>query len=190
MKSKVSFILLLTIFFPTGCEDNFSKQSTPEWVDNIISRTTNNSLLVGVWSYSSIVSYNNTDCSGEGELSDYNGTVTYGEMDGIRTENLLLTFSDFQQKGYSENVFQDMCSQKNGSLNTSGDCELTWDTHFEYYLTDDGYCESYSKDSSKEKFITFCGILAQLDVSTEITFSWDSDKTEKSGCKIVGLTIQ
>jgi hypothetical protein len=190
MKSKVSFILLLTIFFPTGCEDNFSKQSTPEWVDKILSRTTNNSSLVGAWSYSSIVSYNNTNCLGEGALSDYNGTVTYGEMDGIRTENLLLTYSDFQQKGYTENAFQDMCSQKNGSLNTSGDCELTWDTHFEYYLTDDGYCESYSKNSSKEKFITFCGILAQLDVSTEITFSWDSDKTEKSGCKIVGLTIQ
>ncbi len=111
-------------------------------------------------------------------------------MDGIRTENLLLTFSDFQQKGYSENLFQDMCSQKNGSLNTSGDCELTWDTHFKYYLTDDGYCESYSKDSSKGKYITFCGSLAQLDGSTEITFLWDSDKTEKSGCKIVGLTIQ
>ena len=190
MKTKVSIILLLTLFYTIGCEDNFSKQSTPEWVDKILSRTTNNSSLVGAWSYSSIVSYDNTDCSGEGELSDYNGTVTYGEIDAVRTENVLFTFSDFQQKGYSENAFQDMCFQKNGSLNTNGDCELTWDTHFEYYLTEDGYCESYSKDSSKGKFITFCGSLTQLDGSTEITFSWNSDKTEKSGCKIVGLTIQ
>ena len=100
MKTKVSIILLLTLFFTTGCEDNFSKQSTPEWVDKILFRTTNNSSLVGVWSYSSIVSYNNTDCSGEGKLSDYTCTVTYGEMDAVRTENVLLTFSDFQQKGY------------------------------------------------------------------------------------------
>ena len=190
MKSKVSIILFLTLFFPTGCEDNFSKQSTPEWVDKILSRSTNNSSLVGAWSYSSIVSYNNTDCSGEGELSDYNGTVTYGEMDAVRTESLLLTFSDFQQKGYSENTFQDMCSQKNGALNTGGDCELTWDTPFEYYLTEDGYCESYLKDGLNGKFITFCGTLTQGDGSTEITFSWNSDKSEKSECKVVELTAQ
>ena len=112
MKTKVSIILLLTLFLTPGCEDNFSKQSTPEWVDKILSRTTNNSSLVGIWLYSSIISYDNTDCSGEGELSNYNGTVTYDEMDAVKTENLLLTFSDFQQKGYSENAFQDMCSQK------------------------------------------------------------------------------
>jgi len=189
MKTKVSILLLLTLIFTTGCEDNFSKP-TPDWVDKILSRVTNNSSLVGTWSYSSIVSYDNTDCSGEGELSDYSGTVTYGEMDAVRTENLLLTFSDFQQKGYSENTFQEMCFQKNGSLNAGGNCELTWVTHFEYFLTENGYCETYSKDNSKGESITFCGSLTQLDGSSEITFLWDSDKTEKSGCKIVGFTIQ
>ena len=46
----------------------------------------------------------NADCSGAGEASDFNGSVTYGESDAVRTYNKLLTFSDFEQI-FNTNVF-------------------------------------------------------------------------------------
>ena len=53
MKTKVLIIILLTLFFITGCEDNISKvskQFQPEWVGKILSQTINDNSLEGSWS--------------------------------------------------------------------------------------------------------------------------------------------
>ena len=191
MKTKVLIIILLTLFFITGCEDNISKtskQSQPEWVGKILSQTINDNSLEGSWSYSSVVSYENADCIGEGETYDYSGIVTYGESDAVRTESFLLLFSDFQQKGYSEEKFHDMCIKKNGTINSNGNCEGTYDMPFEYYLTEDGYCETYIYAPDKSK--TWCGTIELVENTATITYSYDSDYAGKSHCKIVEMEKQ
>ena len=191
MKTKVLIIILLTLFFITGCEDNISKaskQSQPEWVGKILSQTINDNSLEGSWSYSSGVSYENTDCIGEGETYDYSGIVTYGESDAVRTESFLLLFSDFQQKGYSEEIFHDMCIKKNGTINSNENCEGTYDMPFEYYLTEDGYCETYIYAPDKSK--TMCGTIELVENTATITYSYDSDYAGKSHCKIVEMAKQ
>jgi len=191
MKTKVLIIILLTLFFITGCEDNISKtskQSQPEWVGKILSQTINDNSLEGSWSYSSVVSYENADFIGEGETYDYSGIVTYGESDAVRTESFLLLFSDFQQKGYSEEKFHDMCIKKNGTINSNENCEGTYDMPFEYYLTEDGYCETYIYAPDKSK--TWCGTIELVENTATITYSYDSDYAGKSYCKIVEMEKQ
>ena len=192
MKTKLtSFIIVLLL---TGCQYNAfdtTDESRPLWVAKILATTTNDNLLEGAWSYTSVLSYENADCSGAGEASDFNGSVTYGESDAVRTYNKLLTFSDFEQKGYDEDEFQEMCVQKGGTLNSSGDCNLPVEDQFEYYLSDDGYCETYTyagKKASDDKVVTYCGSIAIADGSAEISFSWQSDNPEKSGCKEIDIT--
>ena len=140
MKTVSRIILPLTLLIIFGCQSSmFDGNSTceqPEWVERILGRTTNDSSLEGTWSYSSVVSYENTECIGEGELVDFIGSVTYGETIAVRTSNEILTFSDFEEKGYNLDEFQEMCVQKGGVLNSNGDCEFTYEEPFEYYLTD------------------------------------------------------
>ena len=103
MKTKVLIIILLTLFFITGCEDNISKvskQFQPEWVGKILSQTINDNSLEGSWSYSSVVSYENADCIGEGETYNYSGIVTYGESDAVRTESFLLLSHGFSSQNF------------------------------------------------------------------------------------------
>ena len=159
----------------------------PEWVERILGRTTNDSSLEGTWHYSTVSVYENADCVGEGETYDFICSVTYGESVAVETYNEIFTFSDFEEKGYNLDDFQDMCVQKGGVLNANGDCELTVEDSFEYYLTDGGYCETYTYD---DKSVTYCGSVTMEDNSASITFVWESDEPEKSGCKVIELTLQ
>ena len=99
MKTVSRIILPLTLLIIFGCQssmfDGISTSDQPEWVERILGRTTNDSSLEGTWSYSSVVSYKNTECTGEGELVDFIGSVTYGETNAMRTSNEIFTFSDF-----------------------------------------------------------------------------------------------
>ena len=166
----------------------------PEWVERILGRTTNDSSLEGTWHYSTVSVYENADCVSEGETYDFICSVTYGETVAVETFNENFTFSDFEEKGYNLNEFQEMCVQKGGVLNANGDCELTVEDSFEYYITEDGYCETYTDDGKDgyydDKSVTYCGSVTMEDNSASITFVWESDEPEKSGCKVIELTLQ
>ena len=198
MKTVSRIILPLTLLIIFGCQssmfDGISTSDQPEWVERILGRTTNDSSLEGTWSYSSVVSYKNTECTGEGELVDFIGSVTYGETNAMRTSNEIFTFSDFEEKGYNLDEFQEICVQKGGVLNSNGDCEFTYEEPFEYYLSDGGYCETYTYDDKDgyydDKSVTYCGSIAMEENSASITFVWESDNPGKSGCKIIELTEQ
>ena len=199
MKSISIILLPLNLFLILGCQskmiDGDRKSDQPEWVERILGRTTNDSSLEGTWYYSSVSSYENADCVGEGETHDFIGSVTYGETVAVRTYNEILTFSDFEQKeGYDVNEFQEMCGEKGGTMNVNGDCELTVEDPFEYYLTEDGYCETYTYDGKDgyydDKSVTYCGSITMEENSASITFIWESYEPEKSGCKVIDLTLQ
>ena len=192
MKSISILLLPISLLLIFGCQskmiDGDRKSDQPEWVERILGRTTNDSSLEGTWYYTSVSSYENSDCVGEGETHDFIGSVTYGETDAVRTYNKILTFSDFEEKEeYDVNDFQEMCGEKNGTLNANGDCELTVEDSFEYYLMDGGYCETYTYD---DKSVTYCGSVTMEDNSASIIFVWESDEPEKSGCKVIELTLQ
>lgn len=186
---KANLILIMSILLLFGCEDKYDE--TPEWVNDILARTVNNDDLVGSWTYTSITFYDNGDCGGSGKAVDYAGTVTYGELEAVRTENVLLYVSDFAEKGYSINEFQEMCAEKEGGINEDGDCEIGNEFSFEYYLTDGGYCEVLSfadKDDDQTYEKTYCGDITIADNMAEITFNWSSEEWDKSGCKAIVLT--
>ena len=191
MKSISILLLPLSLLLIFGCQskmiDAGRNSDQPEWVERILGRTTNDSSLEGTWHYSTVSVYENADCVGEGETYDFICSVTYGETVAVETFNEIFTFSDFEEKGYNLDDFQDMCVQKGGVLNANGDCELTVEDSFEYYLTDGGYCETYTYD---DKSVTYCGSVTMEDNSASITFVWESDEPEKSGCKVIELTLQ
>ena len=191
MKSISILLLPISLLLIFGCQskmiDGDRKSDQPEWVERILGRTTNDSSLEGTWHYSTVSVYENADCVGEGETYDFICSVTYGETVAVETYNEIFTFSDFEEKGYNLDDFQDMCVQKGGVLNANGDCELTVEDSFEYYLTDGGYCETYTYD---DKSVTYCGSVTMEDNSASITFVWESDDPEKSGCKVIELTLQ
>ena len=191
MKSISILLLPLSLLLIFGCQskmiDAGRNSDQPEWVERILGRTTNDSSLEGTWHYSTVSVYENADCVGEGETYDFICSVTYGETVAVETYNEIFTFSDFEEKGYNLDDFQDMCVQKGGVLNANSDCELTVEDSFEYYLTDGGYCETYTYD---DKSVTYCGSVTMEDNSASITFVWESDEPEKSGCKVIELTLQ
>ena len=191
MKSISILLLPLSLLLIFGCQskmiDAGRNSDQPEWVERILGRTTNDSSLEGTWHYSTVSVYENADCVSEGETYDFICSVTYGETVAVETFNEIFTFSDFEEKGYNLNEFQEMCVQKSGVLNANGDCELTVEDSFEYYLTDGGYCETYTYD---DKSVTYCGSVTMEDNSASITFVWESDEPEKSGCKVIELTLQ
>ena len=191
MKSISILLLPLSLLLIFGCQskmiDAGRNSDQPEWVERILGRTTNDSSLEGTWHYSTVSVYENADCVGEGETYDFICSVTYGETVAVETYNEIFTFSDFEEKGYNLDDFQDMCVQKGGVLNANGDCELTVEDSFEYYLTDGGYCETYTYD---DKSVTYCGSVTMEDNSASIIFVWESDEPEKSGCKVIELTLQ
>ena len=191
MKSISILLLPLSLLLIFGCQskmiDAGRNSDQPEWVERILGRTTNDSSLEGTWHYSTVSVYENADCVSEGETYDFICSVTYGETVAVETFNEIFTFSDFEEKGYNLNEFQEMCVQKGGVLNANGDCELTVEDSFEYYLTDGGYCETYTYD---DKSVTYCGSVTMEDNSASITFVWESDEPEKSGCKVIELTLQ
>ena len=191
MKSISILLLPLSLLLIFGCQskmiDAGRNSDQPEWVERILGRTTNDSSLEGTWHYSTVSVYENADCVSEGETYDFICSVTYGETVAVETFNEIFTFSDFEEKGYNLNEFQEMCVQKGGVLNANGDCELTFEDSFEYYLTDGGYCETYTYD---DKSVTYCGSVTMEDNSASITFVWESDEPEKSGCKVIELTLQ
>ena len=191
MKSISILLLPLSLLLIFGCQskmiDAGRNSDQPEWVERILGRTTNDSSLEGTWHYSTVSVYENADCVSEGETYDFICSVTYGETVAVETYNEIFTFSAFEEKGYNLDDFQDMCVQKGGVLNANGDCELTVEDSFEYYLTDGGYCETYTYD---DKSVTYCGSVTMEDNSASITFVWESDEPEKSGCKVIELTLQ
>ena len=191
MKSISILLLPLSLLLIFGCQskmiDAGRNSDQPEWVERILGRTTNDSSLEGTWHYSTVSVYENADCVSEGETYDFICSVTYGETVAVETFNEIFTFSDFEEKGYNLNEFQEMCVQKGGVLNANGDCELTVEDSFEYYLTDGGYCETYTYD---DKSVTYCGSVTMEDNSASITFVWESDEPEKFGCKVIELTLQ
>ena len=191
MKSISILLLPLSLLLIFGCQskmiDAGRNSDQPEWVERILGRTTNDSSLEGTWHYSTVSVYENADCVSEGETYDFICSVTYGETVAVETFNEIFTFSDFEEKGYNLDEFQEMCVQKGGVLNANGDCELTVEDSFEYYLTDGGYCETYTYD---DKSVTYCGSVTMEDNSASITFVWESDEPEKSGCKVIELTLQ
>ena len=191
MKSISILLLPLSLLLIFGCQSKMIEagrnSDQPEWVERILGRTTNDSSLEGTWHYSTVSVYENADCVSEGETYDFICSVTYGETVAVETFNEIFTFSDFEEKGYNLNEFQEMCVQKGGVLNANGDCELTVEDSFEYYLTDGGYCETYTYD---DKSVTYCGSVTMEDNSASITFVWESDEPEKSGCKVIELTLQ
>lgn len=187
---KINLIFMMTILLIIGCEDK-KVEDSPQWVQDILARTVNNDDLVGSWTYTSVTSYDNSDCSGGGETVDYNGSVTYEESDAIRSEEIVLLWTDFEAKGYNEAEFQEMCADKDGVINENGDCEIADEYTFVYFLNDDGYCEVISFDGKEngETFEkTFCGEVSIMDESAEITFTWSSEEWDKSGCKAIVLT--
>ena len=199
MKSISIILLPLNLLLILGCQskmiDGDRKSDQPEWVERILGRTTNDSSLEGTWHYSTVSVYENADCVGEGETYDFICSVTYGETVAVETYNKILTFSDFEEKEeYDVNDFQEMCGEKDGTLNANGDCELTVEDSFEYYLTEDGYCETYTYDGKDgyydDKSVTYCGSITMEENSASITFIWESYEPEKSGCKVIDLTLQ
>ena len=191
MKSISILLLPLSLLLIFGCQskmiDAGRNSDQPEWVERILGRTTNDSSLEGTWHYSTVSVYENADCVSEGETYDFICSVTYGETVAVETFNEIFTFSDFEEKGYNLDEFQEMCVQKGGVLNANGDCKLTIEDSFEYYLTDGGYCETYTYD---DKSVTYCGSVTMEDNSASITFVWESDEPEKAGCKVIELTLQ
>ena len=81
-----------------------------------------------------------------------------------------------------------MCIKKIGTINSNGNCEGTDDMPFEYYLTEDGYCETYIYAPDKSK--TMCGTIELVENTATITYSYDSDYAGKSYCKIVEMAKQ
>lgn len=186
---KLLFLMLALLIM--GCEDKAKESTLPGWVADILSRTTNDDSLEGNWIFESVIIHDNDDCSGTGKAVDYNGTVTYNETAAFRTENIMMTWADFEQKDYTEQEFQELCAEKDGDLNAIGDCAITIEITFEYFLSAAGYCETIvfaGKDGNEDVEKTFCGDISILDDVAEITFTWTSEIWDKSGCKSISLT--
>ena len=201
MKLKITnTMMLIVILMTVGCNDMLfndkekgtTSSNTPEWANQILSRSTNLNLLEGSWIYSSVYTYDNTDCSGNGQTVDYSGTIVYNNLTAVRSSITVYSYSDIvdDYENYTLNDFQNDCVEKDGVVNSDGNCEVSYEEFLEYYLTDNGYCEVYTKE---EYSVTYCGSIDFIsDDSVNIIFTWDSDnsKWKESGCKEVELTSQ
>ena len=198
MNNKLSLITILTMLVFTGCDDMFSKSSfekydytmePPEWVEDILSRNTNLDLLVGTWSYASILIYENTECIGENEIYDYTAIVTYGDTTASIQGTKIWTYEEelLEDEEYTQEEFISNCSVKDGEINSDGDCEFSFSDTFIYYLSEDGYCEVYEKDN---EYYYYCGFIEFIDFNPQITFIWNYEEWDKSGCKVFQLISQ
>ena len=177
-KQENIIIGLLTLLI-IGCDkisskfdsDDHKQVAQPEWANQILSRTINFNSLVGEWDYSSIISYDNSDCSGEGESYDYSGQIIYEEINATRNYTTIYTFLDFDDEfeNYSITDFQNDCQIK-GGIYSNASCEISGIEELEYFLTDNGYCEIYLKE---EYSVTYCGSIIIEDNIANITFTWD-----------------
>ena len=180
----------------SGCENigttKYGEKSdtSPTWVNDILSRSSNLNELQGIWSYLSVFKYENSDCSGDAEVVNYLGTISYGINDATRSHSAIYSFSDFQDKinDYSLENFQSDCTAKEGVINSENNCELNIQESLQYYLIDgSGYCEVYAKEKES---VTYCGSIIIDGATANISFTWNSDysKLDVSGCKVIILT--
>ena len=181
-------ILITSGIFFIGCQSVIAPETPPEWAQDILSRSTNLNLLVGNWEYSSVMSFDNSECSGEGQSYDYSGSIVYGDTEVNQSYNALYSYSDFQSENYSVDNFKSDCGSKGGTITSEGNCGIIEEETLEYYLVDSGgYCEVYIKES---KSVTYCGSILFDGNTASISFTWNSDnsKWESSGCKVINLS--
>ena len=192
------YILITLALLLIGCKNMMSKlddkivesETPPTWAQNILSRSVNLNSLVGNWEYSSVVVYDNSDCSGDGEGYDYFGSIIYGETEATRSYNSIYSYSDFTDKLYNYSIddFRSDCAIKDGTITSEGNCKMTDEDTLEYYLVDGGgYCEVYAK---ADMLVTYCGSIIFEGNTAKIFFTWNSDnsKWEDSGCKVIQLS--
>ena len=190
---SINLLILILILVLTGCQNILTKsyvETPPEWVEQILSRTTNLNSLEGNWEYLSVIEYDNAQCNGEGESFDYSGTIIYDISEANRSYTAVYLYSDFEDKivNYTIEEFQSDCIAKEGIINSDGNCEMNGEDSLEYYLVEGGgYCEVYTKEN---KSVTYCGSATIDDHTANISFTWNSynSKWDDEGCKVIELS--
>ena len=188
IKNNIAFIISLLILI--SCDsifDNSDNQYTqntpqPEWVIQILSSSVNINALTGEWSYSSVTMYDDSSCELNPKTFDIEGSIVYSDNSATRTLTLIYPYSEYQEDGYSLEMFQSDCVLKDGIMLTDTDCQIIDSYTLDYYLTADGYCEVYTKD---DYTVTYCGSIELSDMYVDFTFTWDTEKENwsESVCK-------
>ena len=79
---------------------------------------TNLDLLVGTWSYASILIYENTECIGENEIYDYTAIVTYGDTTASIQGTKIWAYEEelLEDEEYTQEEFISNCTTCFSSL--------------------------------------------------------------------------
>ncbi len=171
---KKLLLLILPLLFIMSCEDDENGEDATLSIE-------------GTWTITSVTSYENSNCSGQGETEDITGTATFTGTDATVTINQSYSFSTFCEESDGE-MIGDTCSMEGGyfeftlddfaaiceyygegSLDDDNNCIMTWLDEYDYTfdLESGEYCETYyaGTDSSE----TDCGSAELTENSLTIT---------------------